>query len=182
MSRCPALGSEGKGQDWCLVSRVRYLFISPAPDTYLRIAAVLCFVSIFHISRAYYAAKMVIEKLLPFGFFSPGTTCQELVGLLTSNTTHFPPLFSRRIEQLLVEKQVAKEKVSGSWFIGDTSGFVVVYYDTYTILGSLLSPLMSLKRKIQGTHIKSVRFFLPIKLQHTRCPCRFYSSLHSSYL
>ena len=68
---------------------------------------------------------MVIEKFLPFSFFSSGSTCQELVELLTSNVIHFPPLSSRRIKHLLVEMYVAT-KVSGSWFSGGTFFFLVV--------------------------------------------------------
>ena len=82
------------------------------------------------------AAKMVIEKFLPFSFFSSGSTWQwqELVGLLTSNTTHFPPLSSRGIKHLLSEMYVAT-KVSGSWFSGDTFGFVNVSLRHLHILG-----------------------------------------------
>ena len=85
---------------------------------------------------------MMIEKLLPFSSFSSGSTWQELVGLLTSNTTHFPPLSSRRIKHLLVEVYVST-KVSGAWYSGGTFGFVVVSYDMYTRLGSLLSSVVS---------------------------------------
>ena len=86
---------------------------------------------------------MVIEKFQPFGFFSSGSTWQELVGLLTSNTTHFPRLSSPRIKHRLVEMYVATEKVGGSWFSGGTFGFVVVLHLTYTFLGSFLSSLLS---------------------------------------
>ena len=68
---------------------------------------------------------MVIENFLPFSFFSPGSTWQELVGLLTSNTTHSPPLSSGRIKHPLGEMYAAT-KGSGSWFNGGTFGFVVV--------------------------------------------------------
>ena len=64
--------------------------------------------------------------------------------MLTSNTTHFRPIFSRRIKHLLVEMYVATKKVSGSWFSGGRFVFVVVSYDTYIFLGSLLSSLLSL--------------------------------------
>ena len=42
LSRCPGLGSEGKGGNWYLVSRARWLLILPAPNTYLPIATALC--------------------------------------------------------------------------------------------------------------------------------------------
>ena len=82
---------------------------------------------------------MVIEKFLPFSFFSSGSTWQELVGLLTSNTTHFPPLSSRRIKHLLVGMYVATKKVSGSWFSGGTFSFVVVSYVHIFGISCLLS-------------------------------------------
>ena len=87
---------------------------------------------------------MVIDKFLPFGFFSSGSTWQELVGLLTSNTTHIPPYSSRRFKHLLVEMYFATKKVSGSWFSGGTFGFVVVYYVHIFWVYSLFS-LVSLK-------------------------------------
>ena len=55
LSRCPGLGSEGKGGHWYLVSRARWLLILPAPNTYLSIAAALCLCTryFFQSSRAY---------------------------------------------------------------------------------------------------------------------------------
>ncbi|CAM9505990.1 unnamed protein product [Ectocarpus sp. 8 AP-2014] len=61
------------------------------------------------------AAKWIVEKFLPFDFFSTGTTWQELVGSLTAHTTPFPALPSWRMKHLLVELYVAtKQAVLGN--------------------------------------------------------------------
>ena len=111
--------------NWCLVSRARWFVLIPAPNTYLPIAAALCLCIFFRVHELN-VAKMVVEKFLPFLFASSCSTWQELVGLLTSNTTQFPPLSSRRINHLLVEMYVAT-KVSGSWFSSCTFGYVPVH-------------------------------------------------------
>lgn len=75
-----------------------------------------CVVSIgcfFFRVRELLAMRMVVDKFLPFNFFSSGTTWQELAGLLTAKTTPFPALSSRRVKHLLVEMYVATKKVSG---------------------------------------------------------------------
>ena len=57
------------------------------------------------------AAKMVVEKFLPFTFFSSGTAWTELVGVLTSGNTLFPVLPARRVKHIIVEMYVATKKV-----------------------------------------------------------------------
>lgn len=54
---------------------------------------------------------MVVEKCLPFSFFSAGTTWKELADLLTAETTPFPDLSSSRIKHVLVEVFIATKKV-----------------------------------------------------------------------
>ena len=88
------------------------------------------------------------------------------MGLLTCNTTHFPPLSSPRIEHLLVEMYFATKKVSGSWFSGGTFVFVVVSYVNIFGVFSLLS-LVSLKPgrfllsfSIRVGHMHSLRVYI----------------------
>ena len=58
------------------------------------------------------AAKMIVEKFLPFTFFSYGNAWTELVGVLTSGNTPFPSLSARRVKHLIVEiMYVATKKV-----------------------------------------------------------------------
>ena len=87
-------------------------YLTPTP-TFQSLPLRVFLVFFFRV-RELIAAKMVVEKFLPFGFFSSGSTWQELVGLLTSNTTHFLPLSSRRIKHLLVEMYFATKV---SWFM-----------------------------------------------------------------
>ena len=53
LSGCPDLDSEGKKGNWYLVSRARWLLISPALTTYLPIAFAPFLVYFFQSSRAY---------------------------------------------------------------------------------------------------------------------------------
>ena len=62
------------------------------------------------------AAKMIVEKVLPFTFFSSGTAWTELVGVLTSGNTPFPALPARRVKYLIVEMYVATKKVGRAGF------------------------------------------------------------------
>ena len=56
-------------------------------------------------------AKMIVEKFLPFTFFSSSSAWTELVGVLTSGNTPFPALPARRVKHLIVEMYVATKKV-----------------------------------------------------------------------
>jgi len=62
--------------------------------------------------RELMATKMIVEKFLPFTFFSSSTAWTELVGVLTSGNTPFPALPARRVKHLIVEMYVATKKVS----------------------------------------------------------------------
>ena len=57
------------------------------------------------------AAKMIVEKFLPFTFYSSGNAWTELVGVLTSGNTPFPALSARRVKHLIVGMYVAPKKV-----------------------------------------------------------------------
>ena len=57
------------------------------------------------------AAKMIVEKFLPFNFSSSSTAWTELVGVLTSGNTPFLALPARRVKHLIVEMYVATKKV-----------------------------------------------------------------------
>ena len=61
--------------------------------------------------RELMAAKMVVEKFLPFTFFSSSTAGTEVVGVLTSGNTAFSALPARRVKHLIVEMYVATKKV-----------------------------------------------------------------------
>ena len=85
----------------------------PSPIIYLPIALLRrCLVLFLFRVRELLAARMVVQKFLPFNFFSSGTTWQELIGTVTAKDTPFPPLTSRRVKHLLVEMFVATKKVS----------------------------------------------------------------------
>lgn len=67
-------------------------------------------VSFFRI-RELLAVKMLVDKCLPFSFFSSGTAWTQLMALVTAETTPFPELSSSRVKHLLVEMFVATKKV-----------------------------------------------------------------------
>ena len=58
------------------------------------------------------AAKMIIEKFLPFNHFSSGVMWEELSGVLTAGGLLFPPLPPRRIKHLIVELYLVTKQVS----------------------------------------------------------------------
>lgn len=58
------------------------------------------------------ALKLVVEKCLPFDFFSSGSAWDELMGVLTSTTTAFPKISARRVKHLILEAYVATKEVS----------------------------------------------------------------------
>ncbi|CAN0031201.1 unnamed protein product [Scytosiphon promiscuus] len=61
------------------------------------------------------ALKLLIEKFLPFNFFSSGTAWGELMAALTSTSAAFPIVSARRVKHLIVEAYVAtKEAAIGS--------------------------------------------------------------------
>ena len=57
---------------------------------------------------------MVVDKFLPFSFFSG--SWEELMGTVTAEggCTPFPPLTSKRMKHLVVEMFVATKKVGGA--------------------------------------------------------------------
>jgi len=57
------------------------------------------------------AAKQVVEKLLPFNFFSEGEMFREMMATHAGNTT-YPELPPRRVKHLLVEMYCATKKVN----------------------------------------------------------------------
>ena len=57
------------------------------------------------------AAKQVVEKLLPFNFFSEGEMFREMMATHAGNTT-YPDLPPRRVKHLLVEMYCATKKVN----------------------------------------------------------------------
>ena len=57
------------------------------------------------------AVRMLVDKCLPFSFFSPGTAWTQLIALATAETTPFPELTSGRVKHILVEMFVATKKV-----------------------------------------------------------------------
>lgn len=71
----------------------------------------LFFWSLFFRVRELLCAKMVVDKFLPFSFFS-GNSWKDVMGLETADDTPYPALPSRRIKHLLVEMFVATKKVS----------------------------------------------------------------------
>ena len=74
--------------------------------------------------RELMATKMIVEKFLPFTFFSSSTAWTELVGVLTSGNTPFPALPARRVKHLIVEMYVATKKV-GRFVI------IFIFYETW---------------------------------------------------
>lgn len=58
------------------------------------------------------AAKMIIEKFLPFNHFSSGVMWEEMAGTLTAHGLPFPTLPPRRIKHLIVELYLATKQVS----------------------------------------------------------------------
>lgn len=58
------------------------------------------------------AAKLVVDKFLPFTFFSSGPSWTELVGVLTSGNIPFSALPSQRVKHLIVEMYHATKNVS----------------------------------------------------------------------
>ena len=63
--------------------------------------------------RELLAARMVVDKFLPFSHFSG--SWEELIGTVTTEgqCTPFPALTSRRVKHLVVEMFVATKKVGG---------------------------------------------------------------------
>ena len=61
--------------------------------------------------RELIAAKMIVEKFLPFTFFSSCTAWTEMIGVLTPGNPAFPALPARRVKHLIVEMYVATKKV-----------------------------------------------------------------------
>lgn len=56
------------------------------------------------------AAKQVVEKLLPFTFYSRGEMFKEMMATHGGNTT-YPELPPKRVKHLLVELYCATKKV-----------------------------------------------------------------------
>ncbi|CAB1099071.1 unnamed protein product [Ectocarpus sp. CCAP 1310/34] len=56
------------------------------------------------------AAKLVVEKMLPFSFFSSGGTFKEMMATATG-TSSYPTLPPRRVKHLITELYVATKKV-----------------------------------------------------------------------
>ncbi|CAM9672446.1 unnamed protein product, partial [Hapterophycus canaliculatus] len=54
---------------------------------------------------------MVVEKFLPFSFFSSGTSWRRMIGFEAAGDTPYPPLPTKRIKHLVVEMYVATKKV-----------------------------------------------------------------------
>ena len=117
-SRCPDLGSEGKGGNWYLVSPARWLLRLPAPNTYFPIAPAPSLAYFFQSSRAYCCHNGDREAsavwLLLVWFDAAGT------GGAAESTRH---TFRRFLliassTSLVVEMFVATKKVGGSWFSG----------------------------------------------------------------
>lgn len=91
--------------------------------------------------RELLAARMLVEKLLPFSFFSSGTTWKELIATAVSaDDTPFPALTSRRIKHLLVEMFVATKKVGD--FVRPPRSLFSVYFvsEASALLLSFSSP------------------------------------------
>lgn len=64
--------------------------------------------------RELLAAKMVVDKFLPFSFFAG--SWEELMGTVTGEggCTPFPALTKKRVKHLVVEMFVATKKVGGA--------------------------------------------------------------------
>lgn len=73
-----------------------------------------CLCALLSRVRELLAAKMVVDKFLPFSFFSG--SWEELMGTVTAEggCTPFPPLTSKRVKHLVVEMFVATKKVGGA--------------------------------------------------------------------
>ena len=80
------------------------------------------------------AAKMIVDKFLPFIFFSSGTAWTELVGVLTSGNTPLPALPARRVKHLIVEMYVATKKLGRVY---------VLFYEWTRQSGLSISVLMN---------------------------------------
>lgn len=85
------------------LSRILYLPV-------LRVAAMFC-ACVFRV-RELLCTEMVVEKFLPFSFFSSGKSWRRTIGYEASGDTPYPKLPSKRVKHLLVEMYVATKKVS----------------------------------------------------------------------
>ena len=83
---------------------------SPPVLSRLDVAAVVVAFCFYRV-RELLAARMVVDKFLPFSHFSG--SWEELIGTVTTEgqCTPFPALTSRRVKHLVVEMFVATKKV-----------------------------------------------------------------------
>lgn len=59
------------------------------------------------------AAKLLVEKMLPFNFFSSAEMFREMMGTASGGST-FPELSPRRVKHLITELYVATKKVKNN--------------------------------------------------------------------
>lgn len=86
--------------------------VSPISSSQL-LAAVVCFaIPPFFRVREIKAVKMLVDRFLPFSFFSSTPSWQELSGVLTADEAPFSPLSARRVKHVVVEMYLATKKVS----------------------------------------------------------------------
>ena len=62
--------------------------------------------------RELQCAKLVVEKLLPFSFFSSGDMFSEIMATASEGQTTFPAMPPRRVKHVITELYVATKKVA----------------------------------------------------------------------